>query len=276
MSAVRTLIKSPLLGLLAWPAFRRRAIFELRQRYYGELANGISLGHGLQCPLLLPDAWSSFAEVFVHGEYAAAFDRLPLPSRWVDLGCHAGYFSLYVAWKRALAGESGPGTALLVDADSRLPPAVATLLEQNGLTDCFQFVHALVASGDGARDFRERGHMASSLAMPGVEDGRLTRVPILTAADLICRFPPPYDLLKVDIEGGEYEFLRSYGDVLDAARALLIEWHASDDAAAHARASVCEELERRGFTAMRELGPPRTTRGPRVSTAGLLLFLRTP
>ena len=37
--------------------------------------------------------------------------------------------------------------------------------------------------------------------------------------------PGPYDLVKVDIEGGEYEFLSHYKEVLAQAKYLILEWH---------------------------------------------------
>ena len=37
--------------------------------------------------------------------------------------------------------------------------------------------------------------------------------------------PPPYDLVKIDIEGAEADFLRAYPKVLSATRHLLMEWH---------------------------------------------------
>jgi FkbM family methyltransferase len=225
LTAARKLLKMPLVCLLGWTAFRRRAMHELQQRYYNEFSIRVPLGHGLQCPLTFRESWHSFAEIFVQGEYDQPFHHVPLPSRWVDIGCHAGFFSLYVAWRRAQAGCSEPGMALLLDADSRTATPVGELLRVNGLTERFQFLHGMVASGDGDRPFRERAVMASSAAGIGAPDGRRTLVPIVGAAEILTRFPPPYDLVKIDIEGGEYDFVMEYEPVLNATASVLLEWH---------------------------------------------------
>ena len=246
LTAARRLLKTPLVCLLGWPAFRRRALFELQQRYYHEFSNVVPLGHGLQCPLMFRDGWHSFAEIFVQGEYEPPFKQLPLPSRWVDIGCHAGFFSLYVAWRRAQAGCNDPGMALLLDADSRMALPVGELVRLNGLTERFQFLQGMVASGVGDRAFIERAVMASAAAGTGVSSGRRTTVPVIAAAEILAQFPPPYDLVKIDIEGGEDHFVTAYGPVLSATTRVLLEWHSWHPGGGGA-AQLREALEQRGF-----------------------------
>ena len=36
---------------------------------------------------------------------------------------------------------------------------------------------------------------------------------------------PPYDLIKCDIEGSEWELLSHYPKILSGARYLILEWH---------------------------------------------------
>jgi FkbM family methyltransferase len=280
VSAVRALLKVPLTAALAFQPFRRRAIFELRQRYYDELATAIPLGHGLTCPLAFPSAWDSFAEVFVQREYAAAFDAIALPERWIDLGCHAGFFSLFVAWQRAQARLAGPGCALLVDGDSRMPAAVAELIRLNDLRGRFDVVHGVVAGGAGQAPFRERDAMSSSLAEMGGSAGALRDVPILTAEAIVERFAPPYDLVKVDIEGGEYAFADAYGRILRDTRAVLVEWHAwpggPNPTGSASRGRLRAALADHGFGRVDALVPPApVTRGAMAGgTTGMDLFLR--
>jgi FkbM family methyltransferase len=275
MSSVRRFLKAPLTAMLAWTPIRRRLIFDVRQYYYAELENQIPLGNGLSCPLAFLDAWSSFSEIFVEGEYAPAFDRVPLPERWLDLGCHAGFFSLYVAWQRAQAGLR-PGTALLVDADSRMAAAVARLVERNNLSSHFRFLQGAIAPGSGHLDFRERGHMSSSISdgRGTFEDGTRTRVSVLTPHALTQTFPPPYDLVKVDIEGAEYDFATNYDAVLEATRAVLIEWHSAGDETLQV-AKLCAELHRRGFGPPIEVRAKRQTNTVETTSTGLLLFIRS-
>ena len=54
------------------------------------------------------------------------------------------------------------------------------------------------------------------------------RVPSIGAGEIASLFPPPYDLIKIDIEGAEYDFLRNYGELACHASHLLVEWHSND------------------------------------------------
>lgn len=223
--AARTIAKMPLRAILQQQSIRRRIIFELKQDYYNELEIRVPLGFGLNCPVSFPEAWSSFVEMFVMEEYAAAFESMPLPGRWLDLGCHAGFFSLYVAWLRAKTELSQDFNALLIDGDKRVEKQVRDLLALNGLEDRVLFQHGLISRLEGRQEFIERSHMSSSLCRDGLPAGTSRIVETVTADQIMSLLPPPYDLVKVDLEGGEYDFLTAYGPVLESTGSLLLEWH---------------------------------------------------
>lgn len=167
---LKTAVKAPLHGLLRVPALRSRVIFEIRQRYYSELEVVVPLGHGLQCPISSSEHLCSFTEVFFAKEYEDTWRKIPLPTRWLDLGCHAGYFSLYVAWLRRQQRLAAPCAALLVDADSRCGPAVHKLITLNGLSG-LAFEHGAVSRKPGKLRFYKRGFMSSAAAGLGGEHG---------------------------------------------------------------------------------------------------------
>ena len=39
------------------------------------------------------------------------------------------------------------------------------------------------------------------------------------------KLKPPYDLIKCDIEGSEWEFLNHYQNLIKSSKYLLLEWH---------------------------------------------------
>jgi hypothetical protein len=39
------------------------------------------------------------------------------------------------------------------------------------------------------------------------------------------KLAPPYDLVKIDVEGAEYDFLLPYNEILSSTNSLIIEWH---------------------------------------------------
>src|SRR5271167_3626489 len=98
LKTLRKIIKLPLTLALRMPFIRKRAAYHFRTDYYPDLEVNIPLGDGFWCPLLTQDSVHSFGEIFVAHEYGSFLDEIPLPRRWIDLGCHAGYFSLYLAW----------------------------------------------------------------------------------------------------------------------------------------------------------------------------------
>jgi hypothetical protein len=117
--------------------------------------------------------------------------------------------------------------------------------------------------------------MASSIASIGGEAGMLTSVPVLTPAMLMSLFPPPYDLIKIDIEGSEHAFVTAYEAVLAQARAVLLEWH-SWHAGGGGAAQLRADMGARGFRLAADLtGPQPVVEGPLAGgTTGLDLFLR--
>ena len=204
---------------------RKELIRRVRQQFFGELNLAISLGQKLKAPLCFGDAVGSFSQIFIQNEYTGAFSEGVLPVRWIDFGCHNGYFSLYLQWLHRKSGSDSQTSALLVDADPASRESVAKLIAMNRLADHFTFVHGAIARGSGSVMFAVQDHMRSSLASYCDVTDQTAAVEILSAAKILDLFPPPYDLIKVDIEGAEYELLLAYRDVLKHARRLILEWH---------------------------------------------------
>ena len=242
--------------LLAWGPLRRRLALALRMFHFADLDLSLPLSHGLSCPLGLSEDGHSLSEIFFNGSYSDILsgNSPALPSRWIDLGCHAGYFSLWLEWQRRRLGlPSGASAALLVDADARHQPGVTHLLETNGLALRWSFAHGAICAGEGQRVFYQRSVMASSAATYAPEPGHPVSVPILTPALLLKQFPPPYDLIKVDIEGGEVDFLAHYETVWLQSRSILLEWHADSLGSAGVE-GLRIRLRDSGFSRMHEFG----------------------
>jgi FkbM family methyltransferase len=237
---------------LRFATIRSRVAFWLNQEHYRELAIQAPLSHGLACPIYSPEYWCSFSEIFINAEYASAFDLIPLPKRWIDLGCHAGFFSLYVEWLRRKRGETGKSEALLVDADQRLEPAIEHLNQANGLS--FRFLHGGVGAELGIMRFTERAFMASSASEIDNHDGRISLIPALTGEAIENVLPGPYDLIKVDIEGSEHDLLKRYHLLLSQCRHLLLEWH-SWHAGGGGKAQLLELARSLGFELRAEVQP---------------------
>ena len=253
--AVRKLLKLPLTLPLQIGFIRRRVAFELKYHWFAEIDFQIPLSDGFGCPIAELDALHSFSEIFAANEYGSLLDEISLPKRWIDLGCHAGFFTLYLAWQRAVNGQKD-WNALLIDADPRMREQTLKTLKLNRLESQCVLLWGLISSQPGERDFALRGGMGSStdLSVGGVSEVR--RVRTISPGEILRAFPPPYDLVKVDIEGAEYDFLENYTDVYTNASAILIEWHSSDRAGS-GKDRVQELLEPRGFRLVKMVRPIR-------------------
>jgi FkbM family methyltransferase len=206
---------------LRFGPLRRKLAFELRCRHFADLEVAAPIGEGLRCPILHPEYWHSFEEIFFTNEYQPLFEHIPIPARWIDLGCHAGFFSLLMVLWRRRRKLDGSFSALLIDADSRVLPSIERISQINSFGSRFKFLHGAISSEGNEVPFDEKEVMASSISKN--ETGKSVKV---MRPQLITElFPPPYDLVKVDIEGAEKDFLKSYGPVIAGARHILLEWH---------------------------------------------------
>jgi FkbM family methyltransferase len=253
--------------LLASPSVRRRLAWQLMTHYPDDLGARVPLGYELATPLFDAELAASFAEIFFEAEYGGLLDVAPLPHRWIDLGCYAGFFSLWLELQRRRRGDNSLSKALLVDANASLAPWLTRLLEMNQLS----WGHRIgaIAPGTGECEFVERTYMASTLREIAGPAGPHVRVPVLTEDEILTLFPPPYDLLKVDIEGAEHALLAHYPRVLSATRWLCLEWHSWHPGGGGAE-QLRELATAQGFDFEREIQPVRTL--PDARQTGVFLF----
>lgn len=250
---------SPLLRL---GPLRRKLAFELRCRHFADLEIAAPIGEGLRCPIIHPEYWHSFEEVFFTEEYRPLFEQISPPTRWIDLGCHAGFFSLLMVLWRRRQKMDGSFSGLLIDADSRVLPSIERISQINSLGSRFKFLHGAISSEGNEVQFDEKEVMASSISTN--ENGKSVKV---IRPELIAGlFPPPYDLVKVDIEGAEKDFLKSYGSVIAGARHVLLEWHSWSLGGGSVRTSAAQA----GLQVVVEIVPEHPV--AHGGTCGVVLF----
>lgn len=142
-----------------------------------------------------------------------------------DVGAHIGTIALGAA---RLVGARG--RVIAFDGD---PDNVTTLREsrlRNHLETHLEVVHAAVWSytPTGGISFRRGGIRRSQGGVeadghhPVVGTGEIISVPAITLDDFIARGGPPPQLIKIDVEGGEYEVLRGGNRLFATPRPLII------------------------------------------------------
>ncbi len=211
------------------------------QRCHPDLADfRIPLSHELVALLPGQNSAHSFGEIFLQNEYAQVKELLLPARRWLDIGCHCGYFSLWLEWERRKAAIDGMSVGLLLDADPLSVTHSRRLLAENVMGDRFEVLHGAISVTSGVVVFEQRPFMASSLRKFDQRPGRKLEVPVVSDETIVSLLAPPYDLVKVDIEGAEADFFQAYPKTLSGAQVLLVEWHswngfASDGDAVAAR-----------------------------------------
>jgi FkbM family methyltransferase len=142
-----------------------------------------------------------------------------------DVGANVGTMALGAA---LLVGDLG-----LVVAFEGDPENVARLREhsaRNGLENRLRVVHAAVwsrtaADGIGFRrgaPSRSQGGVEADGNRPVLGSGEVISVPAVTLDDFVAAGEPPPQLLKIDVEGGEYEVLCGANTLFAKERPLLI------------------------------------------------------
>ena len=164
-----------------------------------------------------------FVELFVTQPYLPALNLLPKPEVVVDLGANRGLFVLFVSHCLRLRGESVP-RFICVEAAKPNLKCLAHHVQANSLGDQVTLVHGAVCgkrSGTVQFYYAPRAHGMARL----VEGGRLTTrgVHVVDLAAFVRS--SKIDLLKVDIEGTEEEFLQEYPEILEKTRVLIGEFH---------------------------------------------------
>ncbi len=216
MIAVRQLVPRE---LKAWIWRQSSSRLQLRRR----------LGSGVEVELASFGDWCIYNDIFVEGEYdpaiTAAF-RAGERHRFtiVDLGANVGFFTLRVLDRlyHHRRGESVHLSVLLVEGSPRLDAELQrrTAHLRGDSTD-LTILNGLVGKRSGhARFEHARSHVKNRVSA----NGSGVALPYIDLRPQFDRLGP-IDLLKVDIEGSEMDFIAAYPEALDRTRNLVIEFH---------------------------------------------------
>jgi FkbM family methyltransferase len=194
----------------------------LRQRLWVQVQSGLS--RGMWMHLNLPGEegyWRGTHEPDVQNAISAAVR----PGTVIyDIGAHIGSIAL------GAARLAGSGRLVAFDGD---PENIVRLRDnswRNGLENRLQVVHAAVwssTSSDGisfrrGRTARSQGGVEADGNRPVLGSGELINVPAITLDNFIATGGPLPQLIKIDVEGGEYEVLRGGANLFRHQKPLII------------------------------------------------------
>jgi FkbM family methyltransferase len=142
-----------------------------------------------------------------------------------DVGAHLGSLTLGAA---RLVGASGRVVAF--DADPENVERLGENIQRNQFGSCIQAIHTAVWSrrSEAGISFRRgknqtsQGGVESDGQHPVLAKGEIISVPVTTFDDFVTRGGPVPQLVKIDVEGGEYEVLCGGAGVFAKHRPLII------------------------------------------------------
>jgi FkbM family methyltransferase len=175
----------------------------------------------------------SLAEEFANNKgYSSAIDDYPVET-FIDLGCNAGWFPCLLA---AIQNPAKP-IGLMIDGDPEMIESSRWHISRNELPGC-EVIHGAAGCAEGLKEITfhiNPSNTQSSLKAFGENHpfpikgvARELKVPCIIVSQEWKRRHDSrvVDLLKIDIEGAELDFLKLEKDFIEKhVRRIVCEWH---------------------------------------------------
>ena len=206
--------------LLKFRFIRNRLKFHFIHSYFNELQLTIPVGCGYNAQLLETDSYDSFSQIFIQQEYSDFIPDEPI-TKILDIGANYGYFSLWFQSKRS----QDKIYSTLIEPSLRCRRSLEKLVKLPRLQNRFQYLQRAV--GDPKEPlikFFDRPYMAGSIFESEHSDPPY-HANTLKSSEVLSSNSSSYDLIKCDIEGGEWDLLIHYPSILKNSKFLVMEWH---------------------------------------------------
>jgi len=185
---------------------------------------------------------ASARDVFFSAHYWRLFEFLDTkPQLVVDLGAHCGHFSILC--HMLLEEKFGCDTAsyVLVEPDKALIDRARKNLSDAGIINRVALHQGLVGEISGiGKLIRNKRNLLSSRIASEISNHKRPSAIEIPFLDLNRLLPgqQSIDILKIDIEGSERQFLDSYPDIVKRTKVLLIELHGDQEAVLELHAQI--------------------------------------
>jgi FkbM family methyltransferase len=229
----------------------RFAAYELsgvvKTRTYQLRENGmrVSVAHCTADAQALDQAFYQHAHEPAPGALAA-LSAMERPVRALDLGANVGLWGLW------LHGRMPVERVLGLEPDPENVHRHRRQIELNGLGSSWEVVEAAAVTKDGPVSFTV-GQATNGHVTAGADPGTATVAGLDTFALL-----EQIDLLKIDIEGGEWPILADPRFALVDVPVVMLEYHADGTSSPNPGSDAQSALERAGYATE---SMPETTEG---------------
>ena len=242
---------------------RKRILAHLHADYFHEFNHSISLEDDYRAYLCENDAYDSFSEIFIQQEYS---DFIPEENilTVLDIGANYGYFSLWLQSKRSQDNIH----STLIEPSVRCSRSLEKLVNLPRLQNRFQYLQRAIGDPEKPHiKFFDRPFMAGSIFKSEHKD-KSYYANTLKASDVFSSDSGTFDLIKCDIEGGEWELIVNYPSILKKSKFLVMEWH-SWHSGGGSLPQIVQKLTETGFQITKS-SPPQKAVG-RDGEVGLFL-----
>jgi FkbM family methyltransferase len=171
----------------------------------------------------------SFSDVFCDPFYWRVFDCVdPPPKLVVDCGANCGHFTLLT--EKCIRARHGDSQTkyLLIEPNPMLAKILSRNVSDGGLSERCEVKRNLLGkrSGTGTLWVHDRNYLAAALSRtPGAKSLEIEYLDLPRELG-----PRQVDLMKIDIEGGEFELVRSSLEIFSRVKMLFMELHDADRA----------------------------------------------
>jgi FkbM family methyltransferase len=167
---------------------------------------------------------ASFKDVFCHPFYWQLFQWIDVePSLVIDCGAHCGHFSILADLCIEAKFGGSKTDYILIEPNPYLIPILTKNLKEFNLISRSSINQGLLGekSGEAKLYVNHRNYLQTGLN--SVSQSKAYQVPYLNLSGLIKY--KTIDVMKIDIEGGEYVFIQNNLDILKITNLILMELH---------------------------------------------------
>ncbi|MEO1389780.1 MAG: FkbM family methyltransferase [Cyanobacteria bacterium J06634_6] len=195
---------------------------------------------------------ASFQDVFCHPFYWQIYQWIDTkPKLIVDCGAHCGHFTILVNSCICAKFHSTDTKYILIEPNPRLIPIIEKNILQADLQSSAQIKQGLLGrqSGTDTLWVHPKNYLSASLhPSKGAEAFTVSYLDINQIVGT-----QNIDVMKIDIEGGEFDFVRANLDIFRRVKLVFIELHQASDVL---HKELLDSLDNLGLHIMAETSEP--------------------
>ena len=194
------------------------------------------LESGIKISIRSSQEWYLFNEIFLLHEYDEAIDyTLSLKDKKelnvIDCGANVGFFTLRMLDRFLINDSHAKLNLYMIEAAPHLVKKLRLKMESIAFSNIkIQIISGLAGKRSGNSTFQlaKSGDVSNYVSESPLLDldtrGKIKSLPYIDLEKVVGE-NTPIDLIKLDIEGSEFDFIKSYTALLRRTRVLVVEFH---------------------------------------------------